>query len=164
MSMKKKPLDEEQIADAKRLKALYNAKKKELGLSQAIVADHLGVVQSAVNSLLNGINALNVHNATNFARLLRVSVNDFSPSLAKEIASMYEAVESCPSTLNPLDALSNQEKKLLEMFNDLPQKEQDRFVKEISARKDELDHIYEEMKAVKEMRIRMQSITDSHLK
>ncbi|MBG6243354.1 MAG: helix-turn-helix domain-containing protein [Candidatus Symbiopectobacterium sp. Dall1.0] len=150
--MKKKPLNEEQIADAKRLKALYNAKKKELGISQAIVADHLGIVQSAVNSLLNGINALNVHNATSFARLLRVSVNDFSPSLAKEIASMYEAIEPCPSTSSPLDVLSPEEKKLIEMFNDLPKKEQDKFVQEISARKDELDQLYEEMKAVKEKR------------
>ncbi|WP_440866243.1 hypothetical protein [Symbiopectobacterium purcellii] len=152
MVMKKRPLNDEQIADAKRLKALYNAKKKELGLSQAIVADHLGVVQSAVNSLLNAINALNVHNATSFARLLRVSVNDFSPSLAKEIASMYETIELYPSTLSPLDTLSTQEKQLLEIFNDLPKKEQDKFVKEISARKNELDQLYEEMKAVKEKR------------
>lgn len=123
-----------------------------MGLSQAIVADHLGVVQSAVNSLLNGINALNVHNASSFARLLRVSVNDFSPSLAKEITSLYEAIQPDSLALNPLDMLSNQEKTLLEMFNDLPQKEKDKYVQEISTRKDELDQLYEEMKTVKEKR------------
>lgn len=148
--MKKKPLNQEQLADAKRLKALFNAKKKELGLSQAVVADHLGIVQSAVNSLLNGINALNARNAVALAKLLRVSVNDFSPSIAKEIAMMYQTVDVNDPNMNLVHDLSQQEKNLLQMFNELPQKEKDKFISQINSRKNELDQLYEEMKAVKE--------------
>ncbi|EMO8541902.1 LexA family transcriptional repressor, partial [Escherichia coli] len=41
--MKKKPLTPEQLEDAKRLKSIFNAKKKELGLSQESLAYELGV-------------------------------------------------------------------------------------------------------------------------
>ncbi|EFJ9544095.1 TPA: LexA family transcriptional repressor, partial [Escherichia coli] len=34
MSAKKKPLTQEQLEDARRLKAIYEKKKNELGLSQ----------------------------------------------------------------------------------------------------------------------------------
>lgn len=52
----------------------------------------MGMGQSAVAALLNGVNAINTANAASLAKILRVSVEDFSPSLAKEITSMYEAV------------------------------------------------------------------------
>ena len=52
MNMKKKPLTPEQLEDAKRLKSIFNAKKKELGLSQESLAYELGVTQSAVNQLM----------------------------------------------------------------------------------------------------------------
>lgn len=68
--MKKKPLTPEQLDDAKRLKELFNAKKKALGISQESVAHELGVGQSAVNQFLNGINPLNVTNAAAFAKCL----------------------------------------------------------------------------------------------
>ncbi|CNE47498.1 LexA family protein [Yersinia enterocolitica] len=90
--MKKKSLTEEQIADARRLKAIFEAKKKSLGLSQESVANQLNFGQSAVASLLNGVNALNPSNAAALAKILKVSVEEFSPSIAKEIAAMYESL------------------------------------------------------------------------
>lgn len=39
MSAKKKPLTQEQLEDARRLKAIYEKKKNELGLSQESVAE-----------------------------------------------------------------------------------------------------------------------------
>lgn len=42
MSAKKKPLTQEQLEDARRLKAIYEKKKNELGLSQESVADKMG--------------------------------------------------------------------------------------------------------------------------
>lgn len=85
---KKKILTPAQVADSKRLKALYEAKKKELGITQQSIADALDISQGAVGHYLNGRNALNTAVASVFARLLGVSVSDFSPSLAKDISDM----------------------------------------------------------------------------
>ncbi|EPC8314557.1 LexA family protein [Escherichia coli] len=93
MNMKKKPLTPEQLEDAKRLKSIFNAKKKELGLSQESLAYELGVTQSAVNQLMAGINAINASHAAQLAKILNVKVGDFSPSLAKSIAEMALAIE-----------------------------------------------------------------------
>lgn len=90
--MKKKPLTAEQLEDAKRLKAIFEAKKKELGYSQESFGHALGIGQSAVASFLNGVNPLNVSNASAFAKALKVTVQDFSPSLAKEIAEIAQAL------------------------------------------------------------------------
>ena len=53
----KKSLTTEQLEDAKRLKALYESKKKELGITQYSIADELGITQGAVGHYLNGRNA-----------------------------------------------------------------------------------------------------------
>lgn len=92
MATKKKPLSSEQLEDALRLKAIYESNKTSLGLSQEAVADALGVGQSAIASLLNGVNALNPSNAAALAKVLKVSVEDFSPSLAAEIADMCRSL------------------------------------------------------------------------
>ena len=94
MKQKKKPLNLEQIEDAKRLKAIYERRKAERGISQEDVADAIGVGQSAIASLLNGVNALNANNASELARYFNVGVEEFSPSLASEIAKMYSALGS----------------------------------------------------------------------
>ncbi|WP_025155365.1 LexA family protein [Morganella morganii] len=92
--MKKKPLTDEQVADAMRLKAIFDAKKKELGLSQESLGEAIGMGQSAVAQLLNGVNAINAENAAKLAVALDVSVDDFSPSLSKEIRTMFNALAS----------------------------------------------------------------------
>ena len=92
MMMKKKPLTAEQLADAVRLKAIFEAKKKTLGLSQEILAEQMGMGQSGVAQLLNGANAINTTHAAQFAKILGVKVDDFSPTLAAEIAAMFEAI------------------------------------------------------------------------
>ncbi|KIU72735.1 Repressor protein CI [Bacillus thuringiensis Sbt003] len=97
MSTKKKPLTQEQLEDARRLKAIYEKKKNELGLSQESVADKMGMGQSGVGALFNGINALNAYNAALLTKILKVSVEEFSPSIAREIYEMYEAVSMQPS-------------------------------------------------------------------
>ncbi|ECP4590358.1 helix-turn-helix domain-containing protein [Salmonella enterica subsp. enterica serovar Muenchen] len=91
---KKKPLTTEELADAERLKSLFNIRKKELGFSQEDLAHHLGVGQSAVNQILNGSNRLNIKTASEIAKFLSVPVDRFSPSLAKEIRSLTNSVES----------------------------------------------------------------------
>lgn len=88
---KKKTLTPVQIADAERLKAIYEAKKKELGITQQSIADMLDISQGGVGHYLNGRNALNAAVAAVFAKVLQVDVTEFSPSLAKEIAGMSAA-------------------------------------------------------------------------
>ncbi|QIU92118.1 LexA family transcriptional regulator [Yokenella regensburgei] len=90
----KKSLTTEQLEDAKRLKALYESKKKELKVTQYTIADDLGITQGAVGHFMNGRNALNVEVAAGFAKVLNVSVSDFSPSLAAKIASQAEGLTS----------------------------------------------------------------------
>ncbi|EPF3432839.1 LexA family protein [Escherichia coli] len=90
----KKSLTTEQLEDAKRLKALYESKKKELGITQYSIADELGITQGAVGHYLNGRNALNVEVASGFARLLQVSIADFSQSIAAKVAEQAESLKS----------------------------------------------------------------------
>lgn len=91
---KKKTLTPVQIADAERLKAIYEAKKKDLGITQQSIADMLDISQGGVGHYLNGRNALNAAAAAVFAKALQVDVSAFSPSLAKEIAAMSAASTS----------------------------------------------------------------------
>lgn len=99
--MKKKPLTPEQIADAKRLKAIFDNKKRELGLSQETLAEQIGMGQSGVAQLLNGSNAIGPSHAAKLAKILRVSVEDFSPSIAQEIKDMYASLDGAkPSKPN----------------------------------------------------------------
>lgn len=92
--MKKKiPLSPEQIEDSKRLKAIFMAKKKELKLSQESLAHELGVVQSAVSAVLNGVNAITVNNAPVYARILKVPISEFSPTIARDIEVMTASLK-----------------------------------------------------------------------
>lgn len=90
--MKKKPLTPEQIADASRLKAIFESKKKELGWSQETLAEHIGMGQSGIAQLLNGSNAIGASHAAKLAKALKVTVEDFSPSIAREIKEMNESL------------------------------------------------------------------------
>ncbi|HCM9412601.1 TPA: helix-turn-helix domain-containing protein [Enterobacter hormaechei subsp. steigerwaltii] len=85
---KKKDITPTQAEDAKRLKAIYEAKKKVLGVTQQSIADELDITQGAVGHYLNGRNPLNLPVASVFARLLKVRVEEFSPTLAKELSEM----------------------------------------------------------------------------
>ena len=57
--MKKREISDIEKEECKLLKQLFNDRKKELGLSQAKIADLIGVTQAAINHYLNGTNALN---------------------------------------------------------------------------------------------------------
>lgn len=88
---KKRTLTTEQLEDAKRLKALYESKKKALGVTQEMIANDLGISQGAVGHYLNGRNPLNLNVAAAFAHFLKVNLHDFSPSLASEAERLSKA-------------------------------------------------------------------------
>ena len=56
--MSKKPLPPEKKEECQRLKAIFNAKKNDLGLTQEKLAHALEMNQSSVSHYLNGINPL----------------------------------------------------------------------------------------------------------
>lgn len=87
---RKVPLADWQVEDSQRLKALYNAKRAELGLTQDRIAAELGegVTQGAVSHFMNGRTALSLRAAVVFAKALQVPVSAFSPRLAQELDLM----------------------------------------------------------------------------
>ena len=99
---RKLPLNEEQIRESDRLKALFEEKKKELGLTQEKIAAELGdgVTQGAVSHFLNRRTALNLEAAVVFARLLKVPVSEFSERLASDINRLCED-NSITSSIKP---------------------------------------------------------------
>ncbi len=87
---RKIPLADWQVEDSQRLKALYNQKRAELGLTQEKIASELGegVTQGAVSHFMNGRTALSLRAAVVFAKALQVPVSAFSPKLASELDLM----------------------------------------------------------------------------
>lgn len=90
--MSKKPLATDRKEECLRLKAIFNQKKRELGLTQEKLAHVLDMNQSSVSHYLNGVNPLNTSVAAAFAQILKVDVSEFSVRLANEIAAISKAV------------------------------------------------------------------------
>lgn len=90
--MTKKALDPTRKAECEKLKALFNSKKRALGLTQEKLAHALEMNQSSVSHYMNGVNPLNAPVAAAFAKILGIDVAGFSPRLAKEIADMAGGV------------------------------------------------------------------------
>jgi len=86
--MTKKALDPERKAESEKLKAIFNSKKRDLGLTQEKLAHALDMNQSSVSHYLNGVNPLNATAAAAFAKILDVPVGDFSPRLAQQISEL----------------------------------------------------------------------------
>ena len=86
--MPAKPLSPEQTSDSVRLKAIFESKKRELGITQDSLTAACGwESQGTVSQYMNGKIPLNLKSALKFARALRCSVSDFSPRLAHELPS-----------------------------------------------------------------------------
>ena len=89
--MSKRPLPEDRKQECLRLKAIFNSKKSELGLTQEKLAHLLEINQSSVSHYLNGVNPLNASVAAQFARILEVSIADFSERLYLEAQKIAQA-------------------------------------------------------------------------
>ncbi|EIU7558161.1 LexA family transcriptional regulator [Providencia rettgeri] len=96
-----KKLTTEQLEDCRRLKALYESKKKELGITQQSIADALDISQGGVGHYLNGRNPLNLQTASVFAKILGVPISAFSPSLAREATELSNALDNNVSNPRP---------------------------------------------------------------
>lgn len=98
--MKKREISDIEKEECKRLKQIFNARKKELGLSQEKIAGLIGVTQAAINHYLNGTNALNASIASEFAKILGVPVGRFSWRLEKEINEMSNSLTISGGVIN----------------------------------------------------------------
>ncbi|MEO8646041.1 S24 family peptidase [Pseudomonas sp.] len=98
--MSKKPLPQDKKDECLRLKAIFNSKKSELGLTQEKLAHALEMNQSSVSHYLNGVNPLNASVAASFAKILQVDVSEFSERLAGEMEKIAQAVDREPRELS----------------------------------------------------------------
>tara|TARA_R100001460_G_scaffold51064_5_gene89667 strand:- start:926 stop:1222 length:297 start_codon:yes stop_codon:yes gene_type:complete len=70
--------------DQPRLREVWDAKRKELGITQADVKSTLSISsESAISHYLNGKIPLNLETILAFALILKVPVSDISPSSSK---------------------------------------------------------------------------------
>jgi SOS-response transcriptional repressor LexA len=99
--MKKKPLSDTEKQEAARLKEIFDARKRGLGLTHESIAEQLNVSQGAVSHYLNGNNALNLRAAAVFAKALGISVSEFSPRLQIEMDQVGLASVSHSSVREP---------------------------------------------------------------
>lgn len=116
---RKLPLTEEQLRESDKLKALFEGKKKELGLTQEKIAAELGdgVTQGAVSHFLNRRTALNLEAAVVFARLLKVPVSEFSERLASDISRLCDDNSAFRAVENDATLPHNQQ-KAIESFSE----------------------------------------------
>ncbi|WP_445935480.1 helix-turn-helix domain-containing protein [Photorhabdus sp. P32] len=145
---KKKSLTQEQLDDCMRLKSIYESKKKLLHLSQQAIADITDMTQGAVGHYLNGRNALNAKAASSFARILNVSVCDFSPSLAAEITELSTNIvdnNEKKELTKTARYLTPEQEELLDVYDGLPNEEAQKFLREMKAKKAHFDAIFAEM-------------------
>jgi phage repressor protein C with HTH and peptisase S24 domain len=82
---RKKELSADQKAECARAKALFEARKSSLKLTQAKLAEEANISPPAVAMYLNGQNPLNAKFAAVLARTLGVQVSEFSKRLESEI-------------------------------------------------------------------------------
>lgn len=86
---RKRPLTPEEKTECEALKAIWELKKKGLGITQEGAGEKLGMSQAAVSHYLNARTALNLPVASQFAKLLRCSIADFSPRLEAEVEAYF---------------------------------------------------------------------------
>jgi DNA-binding XRE family transcriptional regulator len=84
MTGSRRPLTDDEVADAARLKQIWEERKDALQLTQMKAADAMGFThQAAISQYLNAKIPLNMTVAMKFAKILRVSIRDISPRWAQ---------------------------------------------------------------------------------
>ena len=92
---------------AKRLRAIWEAKKQELKLTQTSIADEIGTSQSAISQYLNGTIALNTDAVIVFAKLLQCEPKDIRPVLGRKLRIKQIYKRSIPVVRSSTGAVLN---------------------------------------------------------
>ncbi|MDX9718170.1 MAG: helix-turn-helix transcriptional regulator [Thauera sp.] len=88
----RRPLTDEELADAMRLRALLRQKKEDDGLTQEAVGHLCGWAgQQAVQAFVSGNTALNLDAAFRFSKALGVPLDAISPRLAAKAVELFGA-------------------------------------------------------------------------
>ncbi|MCU1282329.1 MAG: putative prophage repressor protein [bacterium] len=96
----------QELADAARLREIFERRKKESGHSQEGFGETHNIgTQGMVWQYLNGSSKLNVIKAAKFANALRVKIDDFSPTLAAIGREIAAAVRSEELRLTPTQVI-----------------------------------------------------------
>ncbi len=89
---RKKPLTQDQAAACRRLRKLWDAKHKDLGLTQEKAAESLGVTQGAIGNMINGRLAISLKALGKWAKVLRVKPAEIDPAQAKQLLTGDESL------------------------------------------------------------------------
>ena len=91
-----RPITDDDKKRAQRLKALYQTKKKEIGLTQVQCAEKLKMSQSAISQFLNAIVPLNTDAILAFAELLETKPSAIDPKLSADRFKPKEMFQPVP--------------------------------------------------------------------
>lgn len=81
----RKPLTKAELEEARRLRDLWDARKRPLRLTQESLAEKLGITQGAVNQYFRGRIRIGAQVLLNFAKHLKFDPRDVRPSIYEEI-------------------------------------------------------------------------------
>ncbi len=99
---------------------LYKSKKKELGLTQEIIGETLGITQSAVSQHLSGSLAMTTENILNWARVLEVPATEIEPAL-KGYSMVFSKVNFIGQKVVVMETVSNKKASVDFIHTRLPE-------------------------------------------
>ncbi|EHE7090088.1 helix-turn-helix domain-containing protein [Salmonella enterica subsp. enterica serovar Enteritidis] len=132
-----------------RLRAIWDAKKRDLKLTQEIAADLMGFeTQSTVSHYLNGKAPLNTNAALKFSVLLRVKPEELRPDLA----DLMNYVRSSGTYDDNFEGggwrmVSRQQADLLNLFDILPESEKEKLIDRLKGQNELYKEAFQNMLA-----------------
>lgn len=105
---RRKPLTADERRKNDRLRELWDARSRLLGITQASAGEEMGISQGAVAHYLNGTARLGTEASLKFAKLLRVDVAQIDP----DVANLARAALGYPPIGEIIEALSPQDAQL----------------------------------------------------
>lgn len=129
MADKIKPLTSEELAETKKLKALFDANKKRLGLTQEKLGELMGTTQGAISHWLNGRARISDVTLLRFAHYC-----DFDPEKVRP-----GVFARMPPVGEPR-GLSDRALRMAREFDEMPEEDQDLLIsvlQRVRASKDE---------------------------
>lgn len=121
MADKIKPLTEDELAEARRLKALFNANKPRHQLTQEKLGDLMGTTQGAISHYLNGRMRISDYTLLRLAHFLKFDPEDVRPGIIDRLPKLNETQD--------LSALALQ---FAREFDELPEQDQQMLVQLLS--------------------------------
>lgn len=125
MADKIKPLTAAEKAEARKLKALFNAKKLELHLTQEKLGALLGTTQGGISHYLNGRMRISDYTLLRFAHYLQIDPETVRPGVLARL----------PAFSGPT-GMSDRARLFAAEFDELPEEDQDLLVSLLSRVRD----------------------------